>query len=223
MSTRYSDVLIRLKEERCRLSLLQNDMARYIHINQSNYSKVEQGLRRLSYNDLTCLCETAIDMHYVFTGQRGNSYYLEQLKECSYSEAICYLNMIHSFIVLDGKKDSDSELKDLYERARYIPLIEENQHSTNIWRVLRYYMNWQQQKMADKLGIDVKKLRGLENGRNMPDAELLCRIYDVFGIPPALILKDRKGVLSEITILLGMFDKESEGRAYKLFNLIRKL
>lgn len=223
MSITYNDALIRLREERCRLSLSQNDMARYIHINQSNYSKVEQGLRRLSYNELTCLCETAVDMHFVFTGQRGNSYYLEKMKDCSYSEAICYLNMIHSFISLSDKKGSDCELKDLYERAKYIPLIEENQHSTNIWRVLRYYMNWQQQKMADKLGIDVKKLRDLENGRNMPDGELLCRVYEVFGIPPALLLKDRKGVLSEITILLGMLDKEAEEKVYTLLNLIKKL
>lgn len=48
MSTTYNDALIRLKEERCRLSLSQNDMAQFIHVNQSNYCKVEQGLRRLS-------------------------------------------------------------------------------------------------------------------------------------------------------------------------------
>lgn len=223
MSTTYNDALIRLKEERCRLALSQNDMARYIHVNQSNYSKVEQGLRRLSYNELTCLCDTAVDMHYVFIGQRGNSYYLEKLKDCSYSEAICYLNMIHSVVVLGGNKEANKELKNIYERAQYIPLLEENQHSKNIWRILRYYMNWQQQKMADKLGIDVKKLRDLENGRSMPDGELLCRVYEVFGIPPTLMLKDRKGVLSEITILLGMLDKEAEEKVYALFNLIRKL
>lgn len=223
MNITYSDALIRLKEERCRLSLSQDDMARYIHINQSNYSKAEQGQRRLSYNELTCLCETAVDMHYVFTGQRGNGYYLEKLKDCSYSDAICCLNMIHSFVFLNDGQHSDSKLKDVYERAKYIPLIEENQYSTSIWRVLRYYMNWQQQKMADKLGIDVKKLRNLENGRNMPDGELLCRVYEMFGIPPALLLKDRKGVLSEITLLLGMLDKETEEKVYTLFNLIRKL
>lgn len=49
MSATYNEVLKRLVEERKRLGLSQQEMARLIYITQSNYSKVEKGLHRLSY------------------------------------------------------------------------------------------------------------------------------------------------------------------------------
>ena len=77
--------------------------------------------------------------------------------------------------------------------------------------------------MAHKLGVDVKKLRDLENGRNLPDSELLCRLYEVFGIPPALILKDKSGVLSEVSILLEMMDRSYKERVYEALVLLRDI
>ena len=55
MSATYNEMLKRLIEERKRLGLSQQQMARLVHITQSNYSKVEKGLHRLSYEELKYL------------------------------------------------------------------------------------------------------------------------------------------------------------------------
>lgn len=57
MSATYNEMLKRLIEERKRLGLSQQQMARLVHITQSNYSKVEKGLHRLSYEELKYLGE----------------------------------------------------------------------------------------------------------------------------------------------------------------------
>ncbi len=60
MSATYNEVLIRLIEERKRLGLSQKEMARLVYITQSNYSKVEKGLHRLSYEEVKYLSKAKV-------------------------------------------------------------------------------------------------------------------------------------------------------------------
>ena len=48
MNETYDDFLYRLREQRKQLGLSQDQMAQRVHKTQSNYSKVELGLQRLS-------------------------------------------------------------------------------------------------------------------------------------------------------------------------------
>ena len=66
MSATYNELLKRLIEERKRLGLSQKEMAHNIYITQSNYSKVEKGLQRLSFEELKYLSKTNIDIVYIF-------------------------------------------------------------------------------------------------------------------------------------------------------------
>lgn len=220
MRATYNDALDRLKEERYRLSLSQKDMGRRVRINQSNYSKVELGLRRLSYYELKYLCESEVDVHYVFTNRRCSSQYYDFFAQCSYSELSCYLSIIYSIVVLRNKKEPARIWETILEQIKYVPFVEDNQSSSNIFLALRRAMNYQQQKMAETLGVDVKKLRELENGRCLPDSELLWRLYVLFYIPPAVVLKDRKGMASEISFLL---DKMKPEKGKEIFEIIKTL
>ena len=76
--------------------------------------------------------------------------------------------------------------------------------------------------MAEILGVDVKKLRDLENGRSLPDSELLSRLYELFHIPPAAILKDKKGMANEISILLDMMDIENGKMIFDIIKVIHE-
>lgn len=100
MSATYSEVLNRLIEERKRLGLSQNEIAHHVYITQSNYSKVEKGLHRLSFEELKYLSKTDIDIIYIFTGYRCNGKYIEHFQQYSYMELCCYLTIIYSFAVL---------------------------------------------------------------------------------------------------------------------------
>lgn len=215
MSATYEDVLKRLIEERHRLSWTQKEMSKCVRMEQSNYSKVELGLRRLSYYDLRYLCETDVDVHYIYTGQKSSGQYASFFHECSYDELLCYLRVVYSVSELKYKEDVTGKWKMIFEKIKYVPLIEGNPKHYNIFEEIRHALNYQQQKMAGLLGVDVKKLRDLENARRLPDSELLYRLYELFCVPPAAILKDRKGMASELGILLNMLVPEYQKSVFE--------
>lgn len=62
--------------------------------------------------------------------------------------------------------------------------------------------------MADTLGVDIKKLRELEKGRQLPDSELIWKMYDLFRVSPAFVLKDAKGMLNELNYVLDLMEEE---------------
>lgn len=210
MSTAYDDLLIRLVNERRRMALSQREMGRYMRMNQSNYSKVELGKRRLSYYELKYLCESAIDLHYVFTGRRCSEKYQEYFENCDYSELLCILSMVTSAAELHGafgKIDNDRFLSVWTELSR---LADSGQKlKCNLFGQIRKLLGHSQKEMAEILGMDVKKLRELENGRSQPDSELLCRLYEMFGVLPAVVLQDKKSLISEICCLLETVDADS--------------
>ncbi len=223
MHIAYEDVLKRLKEERNRICWSQKEMSQCVRMSQSNYSKVELGLRRLNYYELKCLSESDVDLHYIYTGQKGSDRYKDFFCNCSYSELICFISVIYSIVVLRCGKDSAGKWKSILEKIKYVPLIEDNQKPNNIFLMLRRLNDYQQQKMAEIVGVDVKKLRDLEKGRSLPDSELLCRLYDFFGIPPAVILKDKRGLESEISIFLEMLNADDRKEILEVIKALHNM
>ena len=224
MSSSYNNVLARLKEQRLSRSLSQNEMAQIVHMTQSNYSKVELALRHLSFDELKCLCDSPIDVHYIFTGTESSSRYSDFLHCCSYRELCSYLNVIYSAAFFRDRNEAFGQWKHVLERISYIPMIMENYGAKNIFLALRHSINCQQDKMAEKLGVDIKKFRDLEKGRCLPDSELLWRLYDLFHIPPAVVLEDKNGMAGEIAAVLDVIDigyRESILNILKLLHEIK--
>ena len=210
MSAAYDDLLKRLVDERHRLALSQREMGRYMRMNQSNYSKVELGKRRLSYYELKYLCESAIDLHYVFTGKRCSEKYQEYFANYSYSELLHILSIVTSVAELHcafERTDNDifltvwTELSKLADSGSKL--------KCNLFGQIRKLLGHSQKEMAEILGMDVKKFRELENGRCQPDSELLCRLYEMFGVLPAAVLQDKRSLISEICCLLETVDTDS--------------
>ena len=223
MSIDYVDVLKRLREERYRLGLSQKEMSHYVRMSQSNYSKVELGLRRMDFYDLKHLCESEADVYYIYTNQRSKGIYKDFLCLCEYSELICVLNILYSVLACSYKKIPTEQVSNIIEKLKYITWIEGNHSTDNIFIIARRSMNYQQQKMAGILGIDIKKLRDLENGRCLPDSELLCRLYKLFYISPSVILKDRKGMINEISFLLETLDIEISKKLFEIIQTVHSI
>lgn len=106
MSMAYTEMLKRLKEERVRLGLLQEDMAKHVRMSQSHYSKIEKGFGRLSYYELQYLCGSGVDFYYVYTDERFNGKHERLLLESNVSKLRCYLDIIYSVSTLDRTKDA---------------------------------------------------------------------------------------------------------------------
>ena len=77
----------------------------------------------------------------------------------------------------------------------------------SIFYKLRRALNYNQKKMADLLEVDVKKLRGMESGKIFPDSEIMWQLSEVFSLPYALLLRDKEGLICEISCLLEFVDE----------------
>ena len=211
MDNNYISILPRLREERERRNLTQRLLCYHMQIQQSHFSKAETGQRRFTYHELEGLCATDIDVLYVFTGKRPKTG-LEFLNpaELGLEEIICLLNIVYD---LADTAWSANRYKTAFEQIRqqleYIKCGSGNDKTkSNIFHYVRIKCGYTQQKMADTLGIDIKKLRELEKGRLQPDSELIWKMYDLFHVSPALILKDPRGLLNELNYVLDLLEDD---------------
>ena len=209
MSIEYQKFCERLKEERVRISLSQMEISRLLRMTQSHYSKAELGKRRLSYYEIQCLCETNVDVYYVFTGERwkqiGNdSFFLERTLEelKSYLEIVCILYMsLFKVNILTLSRDNHKKI----EHIQYA--LMPCKKGKTIFYKLRRALNYNQKKMAELIKVDVKKLRSMESGKILHDSEIMCQMMEVFSIPYALLLNDKKSFICEINSLLELMEE----------------
>ena len=224
MNAAYEDVLNRLKEERKRLGVTQREMGSYVRMTQVSYSKVESGARRLNYYEVKYLCDSQVDVHYIFTGLKCRSEFQKYFLEFNYTELINLLNILTSVAEMRDDKDADSRWRRMIWHAAIFSAVGgESNVDPGVFLNLRRFMGYNQHCMAEKLGVDVKKLRDLENGRNLPDSELLSRLYIYFGICPGVVLKDRNCLASEIGCLLDGYNFEAADSVIQILRSLQEL
>ncbi len=217
----YENALQRLRDERGRMSVTQEQMSRFIHISQSYYSKVERGERLLAYYELKSMCEHGMDVHFIFTGQRCSGMYKDFFVKLEYAELLGHLNILSAVVKYFYVTRAGAHWESLYRQVAYLGCVEEYRKTEgNVFYGLRKQLDWPQQKMAGKLGVDVKKLRALENSKTLPDSELVYKLYDMYCIPPAAVLKDAEGMANVIGCLLEMMEKD---KGEFVFRFLREL
>lgn len=224
MSTEYQKFCERLKEERVRTSLSQMEISRLLRMTQSHYSKAELGKRRLSYYEIQCLCETNVDVYYIFTGERwkqieNDSFFwkstVEELK--SYLEIVCTLYMsLFKANILTLSSDNYKKIENIWYAL--MPC----EKGKTIFYKLRRALNFNQRRMAELIEVDVKKLRGMESGKILPDSEIMCQMMNVFSIPYALFLNDKNGLICEISCLLEFMGGEKQSNVLEGIKFIHK-
>lgn len=223
MCADYNDMLKRLIEERHRLSWSKKKMAQCVRMDQSNYSKVELGLRRLNYYELVHLCESDADVYYIYTGWRSTGLYKDFFCQCSYSELVSFLSVMHSIVLLRYRGETTEKWRNILDKLKYVPLIEDKQNPSDIFIGLRRTMDCQQKKMAEILGVDVRQLRDLEKERKFPDSELVGRLYELFHISPAAILRNKRTMESEISIFMELLDAEDRKKIYEIMQILHNM
>ena len=200
----YLEFLSRLREERKYFHMTQDEMGKAIRIVQGHYSKIENGIKRFTLYELQSLCETQIDVFYLFSGEKaigqdallGENLCLEQL--------ICIIKVIN--MMAKCKREEELERKQwdtLYRKTKYMVFLEDYlSEKCNAFKILRVYKNLTQMEMAQILGIDVKKLRDLEVKGLLPDSELIYKLYIIFGVSPNVFLRNRSCLVNEICCLM---------------------
>lgn len=223
MSATYQEFLERLKEERLRANLSQEEIGKKIRISQSHYSKIELGTRRLSYYEIQCLCEVNIDLYYIFTNKKSiikNESFWEQ---CTFAELVYYLNMICSMLTYLHQNKFLYLPEYIVERIKNIQyVLMPSEKSKSIFYKLRRALSYNQIKMAEVIDVDVKKLRAMESGKILPDSEIIWQLSELFYIPHALLLRDKDGLICEISYLLHFIDENKRKDILDCINLMHK-
>ena len=213
MSETYDDVIRRIKEERLQLGLSQREIARFVHTTQSNVNKIEQGSRRLNYGELKYICESPIDMQYAFTGNKCGERYKEFFSHYRYEQLLNIMSIIISAGIEAQNCNVSDCWKMIFVYAEVLRCKEKKQNSDlNIFLLIRRIKDLRQMEMAKRLGIDAKKLRDLENGRSLPDSELVWQMYNLFSVSPAILLRDKNCLVNEICYVLEELDEEVQSK-----------
>lgn len=217
----YENVLERLRKERGRLSITKADMSRYLHMDQSNYRKAELGqYRRFSYFEVKSMSELGINVNYIYTGKVKKVITLDFIEKLSVNRLKSILQIIYTIVELSYKEDFNQQYKALLEELKYIFFIKQNVNPSDIFLTVRRLKGYTKIKMADMIGVDVKKLRNLENGKKLPDSEIISKMYEVFKILPVVMIETKNCMLDTILYILDEIKKEDREKIVDIIKLL---
>ncbi|MBD5499171.1 MAG: helix-turn-helix domain-containing protein [Lachnospiraceae bacterium] len=224
MNESYQNVLQRLKEERKRKKWSQEQISRQLRMSQSHYSKVELGKRRFTYYEVQYLYGLDVDAHYIFTGQKSGTEQEVFFSNCDYRELNFYMHILAYVAEYLYVVRRLSNWETVYKELKYIGYITApDRINDNSLFALRRAVECSQQKMAEKLGVDIKKIRSMENGESLPDSEILWNLYQFFRIPPAIFIKSERGMVCAIGCILSMLGEENREHAMTVVESFRSV
>lgn len=226
MDSKYQNVLRRLKEEREKLNLTQRLLCYRMKMLQSHYSRAESGSKRFSYYEIKGLCTSDVDVLYVFTGKKAaDEEGVSELQDADPAELMCYLNIMYALAKAVKPSDArENAFRAIRKQLEFIQCVNGSTGAkNNIFYCVRIQKDYTQQKMADLLGVDIKKLRELENGRILPDSEMIWKMYDLFQVSPAFILEDAKGLWKELNYSLNLMGKDDRKITIRILTDMHRL
>lgn len=194
----YSLIVQKLQEYRTKSNILQSEMAEYLDITQSEYSKIELGKTKLSYEVLSKLYKKGCDIDMLIIGVETESVLpcVEKIYVESDSNSfvswlkLCEWAMQH-WRMEDGR--------DAGIGNRLLKTFVNAERDLTAFEKLRVASGITQDKMVEILGVNIKKYRRLEKGIIQPDAELMAKIYEATKCKPSFFLDENNYYLSLIS------------------------
>jgi transcriptional regulator with XRE-family HTH domain len=174
------------------MKMSQKEMGDRLGKTQSQLSKLELRKTVIPFEMLESIQNAGGDVDYIVTGKNGiiideslTDYMNEKLfRSWKFLKEILLWIIQLEFQKSGGFPDTDSEL----EYAMLKEMLNGSKHNTSVMLAMRKALELRQDAMAEKLGINIKKFRGMEQGKVYPDAELLLLIYELYSCRPAIFL-----------------------------------
>lgn len=218
MSSSYSEIPKRLLEYRKALNKNQEEMCKMFAVVQNHYSKLENGLKIISYRSLKEFEKNGGDVCYLITGSPHyngitDEYIRERKTTFGKIQTIhMILWLVKQGLALCGQNmDAENEIK------KQIYLLELD-HETSVWEGIREAEGITQEKMAARLDINIKRYRDIEKLKIEPDADILYSLYVEFGYSPMIIINRDKYSISELNKIWDGFPDEIKNILKKLLD-----
>lgn len=214
MNAYYSEVPQRLCAYRKALEKTQKEMAEKFGVKQDHYSRLENGKTLLSYRNLLCFMRSGGDIYYLITGKERYTgvinVYLDNFKLLRDKVEIVKLILWATYQSISYEKSN--EIYEIKRAWKHIELIENEKKMNSIWRNIRKVEGISQQRMAERLDINIKRYQRMENLRTKPDAEILHSLFWDLGYSPLVMLKQDVFYLDEINKIWDEFPEKTRER-----------
>ena len=216
MENSYLSVSNRLRIYREKLNETQNSMGSLLGVTQSHYSRLEDGKKVISYQNLQHFRANGGDVQFLITGEwvkRGPiDEYLEKCRKVDDKEELLKL------IIWAGRQGEQIENKrlELFDKS-FLP--KEIRNLNKIWKAIRINENLTQIEMASLLDINIKRYRRIEKNQVLPDADILYSLYMKLGYSPLIVMDSDFFYLNKLNIVWKSF---SEKTTRQLDELIQK-
>lgn len=200
MDKNYLSIPMRLAGYRELMNLSQTQMGEKLGVTQSHYSKLESGLKGVSFRNLKCFEENGGDAFFLITGDHRREGELEHYLErggSRYEKTRIFEILV--WATETGRRSLGDDAAALTERTgKCIRLIRNYSEDLSVWRNIRKAEDCSQEDMAKIFDINIKRYRSIEKGESMPDAEILQTLYEKMNYSPLLILDRRMYYLDEL-------------------------
>ncbi len=193
MENNYLSIPGRLAAYRKLMNLSQTQMGEKFGVTQSHYSKMESGMKGVSFRDLRSFEENGGDPFFLITGEHREEGKLElYLERCDSDYGKEKIFEILVWAAEAGRERKETEMPILTERTdKCIRLMRDYSEEQTVWQNIRRAEDCSQEDMAKLFDINVKRYRSIEKEESMPDAEILQTLYEKMHYSP-LVIMDRE-------------------------------
>lgn len=193
----YNVIIGRLLAYRKEYHLRQNDLAMKLHMTQSQYSKVEIGRIKLSFENLSVLHAQGCDIDMLITGEKTGDI-------LPFLEKMILIENVNQFVsrlkicewALEQWQLEEEDSEDIGDRLLKAYVETDIESTKPFERLRKAYDGITQLEMASLVGVNIKKYRELEKDNIKPDAELLMNIYQNTKCKPSFFLDEKSYYLS---------------------------
>lgn len=190
----------------------QESMGSVMGITQSHYSKVENGKKIISGEELHNLDMNGIDVDYLVSGIKSPRTVLDDLMEACGREKKAELLQLIVWTIQQGMENAQIGGSAAVRCTREIELLRyqvfphTSEHT--VWYRIRMANEMTQGEMAEALDVSVKRYREIEKGNTRASAEVVAALYENLGYLPSIILEEDVVNLSSLNLIWEEFEEE---------------
>lgn len=192
---KYDSFCKRLREVRHAKNLTEKETGLMLSKSQDQYSRIEIGETIMNYFELKQLQKNDFDVDYLITGNTSKKQKMDIIEiydKYEQDNREQFLELLHWAIkYASPKRHEEEQYKIMWQLFTLTIFGEKN---LSLIEQLRKILKINQWDFAEELGVNIKKFRQLEKEKIMPDAYIICTIYEKYNCLPSILLSGDEAV-----------------------------
>lgn len=223
--THYEEFCNRMKIYRKRLGYNQTELGEMLGISQNDYSKRENGLIMVSYDNMLTLHQLGMDIDELVSGTSHNLNTKELdfiINDCADDDLKNTLMRILAECI-KYYRAKDKKIKKNQKADEFLDFALKQWNDFSMLEYVRLQTNYSQETMSEILGITRKKYRKYEKEFIYPDADTLVQMYNIYKCRPSLYLNLYDRRYYAIQNMWVNFDDVQKEKIIKIMKIVKTM